>query len=317
MKSDGGSDRVLDLSFIGRGRAEATSPFTGTKSPIHWDVRSIAKPLWPISLVECHMAGFGAESFGYGDGVFFKDSLRQAFSESWERLWFHVLAGCPEASPVKASSSNGFACGRTETAALCNAQNELFERAIFLSAWQTRTGWRRLQLLGVSSRLMCAPLLHSGWSVRFFSVRESRLGDVICGFAFKESGGAVFDSCFASRLTDEGAAQRKVLRSLMRSVLLGERRGRVLTELPDVGRPQDHAAFYWNPKNVGAFTFLDDVQHASEIVLGHYEATTARVLVDLPDFPIVAFAANDKWPQLSWGRRALPAGGNPWPHPLA
>jgi hypothetical protein len=318
MKSSGNSRWSLDLGLIRKGAARIRSPLTGGAEDLSWSVRSIPAKLLPISIVECRLTGMGREARGYGDSLVYTDSLTQAFAEAWERLWLELHRDRPVVGGGPPRSSNGFASGATPGEATASARSELIERAVYLSAWNLRKGWQRIQPIGLLNRVHLASLDFLGWKIALFRLSEAKLGDVICGLGTREAGGVLFDCCYQRPGLPLDATQSKILRSLLRSAVILKGAELAPAPLPARGGPESHRDFYLKPENLAAFDFLNDQTAAEErIALGGYDDISTELLVDVQGFPCVAAAANPRWPVLSWGSESLQEGGNPWPHPLA
>ncbi len=289
-------------------------PGKGLPEQLNWSILTVPAKLLPISVVECRLVGMGRTVYGYGDSLLYTDSLTQAFAEAWERLWLDR----PNGDEGSARSSNGFASGATPSEAEAAARGELIERAVFLTAWNTRKGWTPIQTTGIWPRVLLASLDVLGWEIALFRLTEPKLGDVICGLGIRKTGGVLFDSVYQRPGVALGQAQSKVLRSLLRSAVVLASSPASYAPLPEHGAPQSHRDFYMNPENLAAFDFLNGQQRPCEpIEIGGYEDVETKVLVDIEGFPCVAAAANPRWPVLEWGSKSLREGGNPWPHPLA
>ena len=318
MKSAGNNRWKLDRSLIRRGGAELTSPFDGSRVSISWSVNSAPAPRLPISIVECRIAGLGREVHGFGDHLLFSASLTQAYAEAWERFWY-LEARARQEPQSRARSSNGFASGATEAEAADSARAELIERSVLLAAWDSRRGWARAQVCGLLNRVRLAAIERFGWKAAFFRLTESVLGEVHCGLATRgRAGGALFDACYRRPHMSGSDVQGKLLRSLLRSAAVFDKRPRTAAPLPPSGGPSSHADFYLDPENMAAFRFLDDGPRQDfRVDLGSYDLVATRTIVNIPGYPVVAMAENPAWPLLSWGKESLKMGGNPWPHPLA
>jgi len=264
------------------------------------------------------MSGMGQEASGYGDGLFYRTSLAQAFSEAWERLWMKTLRILPPIEGVQTQNSNGFASGRTPEEALRAARGELIERAVFLTAWNNRDGWSSTSEKGLRNHILTACLAHLGWRTSLYRLREARLGDVICGLATQTRGGAIFGSCYRHPEMNLASAQSKALRSMLRTAVALDKMPDRYAPLPENGGPESHRDFYMKPEHLEAFAFLNTLpKPPTKIELGAYDDTIAQVLIDIEGFPYVAAATNPCWPRPDWGRGSIVPGGNPWPHPLA
>lgn len=315
--SNGSSRWSLDLGLIRQGSTRVVSPVSRKTEDLNWSILALPTKFLPISVVECRLSGMGFTAHGYGDSLLYTASLTQAFAEAWERLWFDALA---DSSSAKAEfqSSSGFASGPTPDDARAFARSELIERAVFLSAWRSRTGWAKSEPVGLLNQMLIVTLQTLGWEVSIFRLSEVWLGDVLCGLATRRQGGILFDSCHQRPGRSNGGTQTKVLRSLLRTAIVLEQSPAAYAPLPERGDPLSHRNFYMNPENLAAFDFLSKTEDPSErIEIGGYDAIESKVLVDIAGFPCVAAAANPRWPRLSWGRESIPAGGNEWPHPLA
>lgn len=318
MKSSGSSNWSLDLNLIRKGGAQIKSPLTGRTEQLNWSVIKVPAKLLPISVVECRFVGMGRTVFGYGDGLLYTDSLTQAFAEAWERLWFDLLRDGPYGADGALRSSNGFACGATPQEAEAAARSELIERAVYLTAWNTRNGWIPIKSTGLLNRVLLTSLDVLGWEIALFRLSEETLGDVICGLSTRKTGGVLFDCVYQRQGVAMGQAQSKVLRSLLRSAVVLANSPASFAPLPERGGPRSHSDFYMDPANLVAFDFLKErISTAERIKLAGCDHTETRVLVDIEGFPCVAAATNPLWPVLSWGKESLKEGGNPWPHPLA
>jgi len=318
MKSSGNSRWSLDLNLIRKGVAQIKSPLTGLPEQLTWSIVTVPAKLLPISVVECRLVGMGREAFGYGDSLLYTDSLTQAFAEAWERLWLDILSDRALEAGKPLSSSNGFACGATLQESEAAARAELIERAVYLTAWNTRKGWAPIQSTGLMNRVLLASLDAFDWEIKLFRLSEVKLGDVICGLGLRKTGGVLFDCAYQRPGVAMGQALSKVLRSLLRSALVLKNSPALYAELPEHGAPHSHRDFYAEPTNLAAFDFLNEKEAPAErIELGGYDDTETAILVDVEGFPCVASAMNAHWPILRWGRESLKEGGNPWPHPLA
>lgn len=318
MTSAGNNRWALDLGRIRRGSARIHSPLNGESVDLTWGVRSVAARLLPISIVECRITGMGRTAHGYGDSLFFNDSLTQAFAEAWERLWFEVLQVplASEGSPV--SSTNGFACGATPAEAAEAARSELIERAIFLAAWNSRAGWSPFEPTGFMGGVFLASLGYLGWETKLFRLSERTLGDVMCALGIRREGGILFDCCYRHPGMSLELARSKVLRSLLRSAVIWTHAPPTYAPLPALGGPSSHQSFYANPAHRAAFDFLAAQKTPTALLeIGGYDEVTSRTLLDIDGFPSVALATNPRWPRLCWGQESISKGGNVWPHPLA
>lgn len=318
MKSNGSSRWSLDLGFVRKGAARVKSPLDGTAMDLRWSILSVPTGVLPISVVECRLSGLGRTVHGYGDSLFYRGSLTQAFAEAWERLCFDLYKDGPSSGADGATSSNGFACGATAREAVEAARSELIERAVLLAAWHSRHGWAKDTPTGFLPRVLASLLESRGWEVSLFRITERRLGLVSCAFGLRPGGGVLFDSCYQRPGMSPAAAQTKVLRSLLRSALVQEKAPVSPAPLPESGGPQAHRAFYADPAHGAAFDFLRELEDDPQPVeLGGYGAVRTSVLDEVADFPRVAVASNHRWPRLAWGRESMQEGGNEWPHPLA
>ncbi|MDX6769067.1 MAG: YcaO-like family protein [Elusimicrobiota bacterium] len=317
MKSAGSSRWSIDLSFIRKGSARIRSPLTGGAEDLRWSIFTVPSKLLPISIVGCRLTGMGREAEGIGDSLMYTDSLTQAFAEAWERLWLDLLRDRPIGSTGLPRSSNGFACGATPGEAEASARAELIERAVYLTAWNSRKGWEKVPTAGLLNRAHLASLEYLGWGIDLFRLSEVRLGDVICGLGRGAADGVLFDCCYQRPGVPLKDVQSKVLRSLLRSAVVRDGKPSSYAPLPASGGPESHRSFYMNPENRAAFKFLESRHGTAEpIEVGGYDDVETSVLVDIEGFPCVAAATNPHWPRLSWGSESLQEGGNPWPHPL-
>lgn len=318
MKFSGSKRWTLDRTAIRKGSARVVSPLTGQLEELRWSIQVVPTRLLPISVVECRMAGMGRVAFGYGDSLFYEDSLTQAFAEAWERLWLDALREIPSPDGRLRSSSSGFACGATPAEAELAARSELIERAVYLKAWNERLGWEPIQPAGLLNRVLAVFLENFGWDVALYRLTEAKLGNILCAFGTRTAGGVLFDCAHQREGAEQGQTLTKVLRSLLRSAVVLENKTIPYEPLPERGTPGSHRAFYMEPGNASAFDFLTKRESpARQIELGGYDATQSAVVVDIEGFPCVASAVNASWPSLNWGRESLKEGGNPWPHPLA
>lgn len=300
----------MDLGLIRKGAARITSPLTGRQEDLSWSIITIPSKFLPISVVACRLAGMGHTVFGYGDSVFYTDSLTQAFAEAWERLWFDV------ARKHSSETSNGYACGSTPAAAEDAARAELIERSIYLTAWNAGRGWTSIPKAGLFNHILASSLEAMGWTLSLYRLSETKLGDVICGLGTRAQGGILFDCCYRRPGISESKVQTKVLRSLLRTALALDRSPVAYAPLPKHGGPSAHQEFYMEPAHRAAFEFLS-AQDPVKLEIGGYEETQSRIIVDIKHFPCVAYANNPRWPRLAWGEESLIEGGNKWPHPLA
>lgn len=318
MKSSGNSRWSLDLNLIRKGTAQIKSPLTGRSEQLNWSILTVPAKLLPISVVECRLVGMGRTVYGYGDSLLYTDSLTQAFAEAWERLWFDLQREAPDGPHGAPRSSNGFASGATPKEAEAAARSELIERAVYLTAWNTRKGWVPIQSAGLMNRVLLTSLDVLGWEIRLFRLSEEHAGDVICGLGVRKTGGVLFDCVHQRPGVPMSQAQSKVLRSLLRSAVVLSNSPASYAPLPDRGGPRAHRDFYMEPANLSAFDFLSDpISPAERVEIGGHDYTETQVLVDIAGFPCVAAATNPRWPVLSWGKESITEGGNPWPHPLA
>jgi hypothetical protein len=300
----------LDLGLIRKGATRIVSPLTGDREDLSWSIITIPSKFLPISVVACRLVGMGHTVFGYGDSLFYTDSLTQAFAEAWERLWFELTR------QHSSDSSNGFACGATPAAAEDAARAELIERSIYLTAWNTRRGWSPIPTAGIFNHILTSSLEAMGWKLSLFRLSETKLGDVICGLGTRPQGGILFDCCYRRPGISENRVQTKILRSLLRTALALDHRPVVYAPLPKHGGPSAHQEFYMEPAHSAAFDFLS-AQDSVKLEIGGYEETESRIIADVKNFPCVASASNPRWPRLAWGEESLIVGGNKWPHPLA
>lgn len=315
--SAGSSLGFPKLSFLRRKSAEYRHPISRRRMDLIWSLRVIPRPSWPITVTECKMESGGMVSYGFGDALFARDSIRQAFAEAWERLWFKAASEDPTLLRRRVTSSNGFACGSSPTEALSNARGELIERSVVLTAWRTRSGWTSASTQGIWPRVLAARLSKAGWDLRFFALHEPHLGDVVCGLACNKDKGAIFDSSFRDPATTIAAVQAKVARSIIRSLVVAKEAAGGGGRASPAPTPAGHAEYYREPENLAAFEFLRRPDSATDVHLGHYGRLESRILISEPGFPVVAAVHNDSWPQLSWGLERADSEGNPWPHPIA
>lgn len=318
MKSSGSRRWSLDLNLIRKGTAQIKSPLTGRSEQLNWSIVTVPAKLLPISVVECRLVGMGRTVFGYGDSLLYTDSLTQAFAEAWERLWFDLQGDVPNDSHGAPRSSNGFASGATPQEAAAAARSELIERAVYLTAWDTRKGWVPSQSTGLMNQVLLTSLDVLGWDIKLFRLSAEQVGDVICGLSARKTGGVLFDCVHQRQGVPLSQVQSKVLRSLLRSAVVLASSPASYAPLPERGDPRAHRDFYMEPANLGAFDFLSEpISPTERVELDGYDYTETRVLVDIEGFPCVAVATNPRWPVLSWGKESIKEGGNPWPHPLA
>lgn len=291
-----------------RKRKAIFSDENGHEHEISWSfsVRK-AKPL-PLNLVQCSIKGFGYSSTGFGDGFLLKSAMIRSFAEAWEWLWAKRLSF--EQPQNRISSSNGFAAAETDDLAIRRSQEELKERALLLTAWSWKHGWKRISCEGVFNNLIKLWLEGKGYSVDLFKLGDGN-DDVIVAIAKHSKLGAVVDSAYRF---ETRRSIYKVLRNLLRQALLRKRSP--LTDLPFDGSPSEHAQFYQNPNHLRAFQFLDDnptENHSLDLPRGEIRSS---VVASSCDFPAVAMSSHDQWPQLKWGTSSI-RGVNEWPHPLA
>jgi hypothetical protein len=263
------------------------------------------------------MESAGLVSYGFGDALLAHRSATQAFAEAWERLWFRMATKDRAFLGRRVMSSNGFAAGRDPVSAVAAATAEIVERAIVLTAWGTRLGWTPVPAQGVWTRILTTRLAKAGWNVRFFTLREPRLGNVMCGLGTHTDEGAIFDSAFHSKMTGIATVQAKVARSIMRSLITSKASTFDRSQSAFDPTPSGHAAYYRVRERLAAFDFLSTSGPQTPIALGHYDRTSSHVVFSGKPLPSVAIAHNDWWPQLRWGEAPVNPDGNPWPHPIA
>lgn len=304
------------LSLFREGKAIISIPFIGKQETIAWKFNQIKYWKAPLSFVSCTMNGLGIEAKGFGDSFLTKNSMIQAFAEAWERLWMFFLTknkldGFPEVY-----SSNGLAAGKTSELALIHSRYELIERALFLVAWSYQRGWSAYKIRGAFSKVLSTFLENRRWKTQFYQISNKALGTILVGFAQHCQEGVICDTVFVTQSTK--SAEFKLLRSLMRGLLRKLDWGEVKNfEMPERGRPEDHAIYYSRPENIQAFAFLNSPKCQGGFVeLPNNFETVSKLIVPVSSLPAVAISYNPNWPKLCWGKQCI-QGKNPWPHPLA
>ena len=281
------------------------------KSLIEWTFTQYTDRLFPFYFFECKMHGWGLTSRGFSVSKNRLEAIKKAFAEAWERLWFLHL-NVLDTQIIKFSSTNGFAAGLDNKMALENSERELAERAVLLTSWFSKIGWRKAGFANLISNFLSKAINLKGWQVDLFDL-NSNIGNVKCGLLRHKTKGAVFDSCFNS---NNKMAEEQVLLSLLKTLFFQTETNPEYV-FPEIGNPDDHRKFYSNIKNISAFDFCDLLINANtSIYVEHKEQTISKIVIDASvDFPAVAYSVNPFWPQLKWGKVSI-AGSNPWPHPL-
>lgn len=304
------------LSFFRGGNATISIPLTGKQEMIAWKFSQIQYWKSPLSFVSCTMNSLGIEAKGFGDSFLTKNSMIQAFAEAWERLWMSFLTKNKPAGFPEVYSSNGLAAGKTGELALIHSRYELIERTLFLIAWRNQCGWAPYKIRGSLSKALNMFLENQGWQTQFYRICDNALGAILAGFAQHSKNGVVCDTVFVHH--SPKSAELKLLRSLMRGLLrkldISEVRN---FEMPERGKPEDHAIYYSRPENGEAFAFLNLPKcHTRIVEIPGDSGIISRLIVPASLFPAVAISYNPNWPELCWGRQCV-QGKNPWPHPLA
>jgi hypothetical protein len=218
-------------------------------------------------------------------------------------------------SRKEVENSNGFAAGKTNEDARFRARLELLERAIFLKAWQEKSGWKKASADNLKSRILSSFMRLRGWRSYLFEI-ESNCGTVLALLMVHEKFGVRFDTKF---LSDEQSVAN-LFYSVIRMTLSQNRRQ--VDSMPESGSPMDHLAFYSLEKNKVAFDFLIQTYRSKGKIKVHKlqlefpEQVHTELLVEVGDFPAVARACHPTWDKLSWGMQSV-KGLNQWPHPLA
>lgn len=292
---------------------------------LSWTFKKIQLKFKWLQFFECEITDGKISSHGYGHSFFIQRACEKALSESIERLYFKKQQ---KLDPT-IISSNGFAAAPTEKLARQNAIDELIERQILLLAWSSRQGWHRYELRSPLSKVLKSEIEKFGWRLKIFAITakiETHL-TLLCAIAHHEIFGTVFDS----NLLHSRVSEIKLLQSIAKSACYAEIfKQRESPILPDIGKPNDHAEFYRNPKNDAAFDFLTKedlgltahhvpkhkLRKAEPIELSGAEETQIETIFDQQTFRYVARANNKNWIPLNWGRQSI-FGKNPFPHPLA
>lgn len=316
MISDGNKVWKPSLRFLRSGQAEFSVGST-KKELIQWNFQSIDTDFPLFSCVRCEMTGFGLKEAGYGDGMLLKTATIKAFAEAWERLILSHSRKNGVLADLRVSSSNGFAAGPTTEAATRNATNELLERHLFLDAWQSQQGWQPYLIKGALNSFLVHHLVRRRWDTRFFRITSGAGSTVLAGISQHKKFGTVFDSHLIEN-TRPNMTSRKLILSLVRASLLQEECDIGDSfELPEAGKPQDHARYYRHPKSQPAFDFLTTQKDTTDsILLKNLQEIKTLSILPVTQFPAVSYAYNPHWAPLNWGKQSI-HGVNPFPHPLA
>lgn len=319
-------------AFLNSRAAQWIAP-DGQASLVTWKFTRYKGSLLPFFVYSCHLNAWGLNSIGSGRAATPDDAARKAFAEAWERLWMKTISDGlsvfpqPEFDRFKlCSSSNGFAAGATAEMAAANSRTELIERAIFLQAWQSMSGWKRIAIRGIRSKVLALAMAAKGWKTYLFEI-ESNCGLAMACLLLNPNLGATFDIALG---TNPRETEIALLNSVVTSTFtITKDPGR--NPLPLSGAPEDHFLFYTNPQNLEAFDFLTKPVRVgntsfkevlptdlktSAIQLPEPGRILTQEIVSAGTFPAVARSYNPEWQQLSWGKMSI-KGTNLWPHPLA
>lgn len=306
-----------DFKFFRKELTPFYNPFSKKEENVEWHFSILPSKKIPLRFVRCDMKGMGVTSSGFGDSIFLKTSMVQAFAEAWERLWMHFLCIHELPSLPAIKSSNGFAAGQTVEQALKNSKSELIERAMLLEGWQNKTGWQCATLTDWKARLMRIYVGARGWKTSFYKLEDGHLGSVLVGFGEHSDLGLVCDAVFIG-FNNQKIGELKLMRSLLRCEI-DDNRTNTSTEwiFPEIGNPADQHRFYRDPANKKAIDFLPLEQTITDTLnMPKIDSITSKLIIGVTQFPPVAVSFNPSWPQLVWGRQSI-QGKNPWPHPLA
>ena len=292
-------------AFLSNGIAQTS--VNGKSEEIRWRFTSYGPGTkLPIRLLRCHLEGFGTSAVGIGDSWSFKGAAMKSLAEAWERLCMHVY------KRDESDSDAWYASGRTVGEAMAKARNDLVERKLLIESWQHQQGWFPYSLEDFVATEMVSSLDRRGWSVNVHALKSQDHEIVLAGRAIHRQYGTAFNTQYLSSTQDEV----KLLRTLIRRIASAEIYERQDDwELPDEGRPEDHAIFYQYPANARAFYFVDNCVK-TPISLPNKQEISVEMICDRGEMPPVARARHQDWGSLSWGRQSIRE-RNLWPHPLA
>jgi hypothetical protein len=299
---------LADEAFFNRGSEVWISP-DGISIPVKWKFTRYKSLFMGFHAYSCELEALGLSALGLGSAESPLIAARKAFAESWERFWMLKESN----DQNKIISSNGFAAGATNAQSMRNSRIELVERKIFLDAWKSMQGWRRSSFDKLKHKLLLLNLRARGWDTYLFEI-SSNLGNLMACLAVHPNHGAAFDIALSGISND-------VDLSLLRAVSLSTYalKNQAFAELPNNGRPEDHARFYSQPIHLKAFDFLLKPSSEStftDLEISNSDSIITKQIVHAGNFPAVAKSYHPTWEPLSWGKVSI-KGKNPWPHPLA
>lgn len=276
---------------------------------VSWSFTELGRSLMPFRYIECHLQVGEISARGYAESIGLKNALVKSLAEAWERFWM-MKQGREGFGNLL--TSNGFAAGADLAHAKSRAEEELIERQWILTAWQSMSGFERVEILPLRVQLARLFFIAEGYNLRFFKVCFHGKS-VLAGLATSTTEGAVFDAVFGL----EPEKFIKLSRSLLRAIVIGRSLNPTTTpyQLPEQGHPADHLRFYRCPRNLVAFDFLNARVPKSFDAFDHRGIQVEEVYTG-GLLPAVARAWHPDWIRLSWGKISI-QGQNPWPHPIA
>ncbi len=275
---------------------------------ITWQLKSFSESTFPLNFIECKMQRLEQISLGYAVESSQDLAVKKSFAEAWERLCFSNIYS---ENNLEFRNTSGFAAGDSLAMASKNAKEELIERAVFLTAWQSQSGWRKVNFSKLKTRYLKFALSLKGWKLDLYDLKSSE-GIVKCLVARHKDRGLVFDSAFCE---NSFSTELKLLNSVLKNIFLPS--VNPINKLTENSRPIDHAKFYASPEHLKSLDFLSlDLNAGVVFKLENPELLETNVIYDEEDFPTVVACSHPTWPKISWGTNSI-QGKNPWPHPLA
>lgn len=281
-----------------------------------WTFTEIPLAVKFLHYYRCDMFGDGLNSTGFAEGFSPGVAILKCYAEAWERWWMFHLAR----ADTDVKTTNGFAAGVNEKIAKQASFEELMERASVLAAWQEAKGWEKgPYFLGPKALLLKRLLRDNDWNLKLHTINVYKGHRVLGGFALHARFGMCFDSVYiGDTLSPFKFANKlsKLILSIYRATQLQQAMSLDAEfQLPEVGRPNDHAKFYRNPKNCSAY--FDVVYGNSSPLNKRPPLVETRTLFSGSGiFPAVALTRSDNSLELSWGKSSINF-ADLWPHPIA
>jgi len=227
------------------------------------------------------------------------------------RSYFEALERLALFKPSDLRSSNGVGAGATLDFAKKSAIQELIERHLLLTAWESKNSWVSHELKSLWVKINVSYLRKLGWRLKFYRILTDS-GVMLCGLSQHVQEGSVFDCVFSLETQKISFLERKLLFSITRMLSIPMK---AISDLSEASRLIDHMRYYRNPQRNSVFDFIKNSEKKVISVKTLVPNIECKLLNKHLSLAYVVHAKSAQMLEFKWGLKSL-GSNNCFPHPL-